>query len=588
MRSMLQLNEGWFFLKEHPENLRSVPIDAKSVCLPHTWNGIDGQDGGNDYFRGTCCYAKKIQRSELSAGQRYFLEINGANSSADVYLNGVHLAHHDGGYSAWRVDLTEALQNENLLVIMVDNAPNETVYPQHADFSFYGGLYRSVNIIAVPETHFELLQYGHPGIHVTPAIEGQNAKVHIDAPAVNLQPGDQIRYRIVDDEGDVVAEQIGCSVFWIENVHLWDGKKDPYLYTAEAAILRGDTELDTVTTQFGCRSFVLDPERGFILNGREYPLHGVCRHQDRWQIGNALLPEHHREDMDLICELGANTIRLAHYQHDQYFYDLCDERGMIVWAEIPYISRHMSTGNENTVQQMQELIIQCYNHPSIVVWGLSNEITMAFSVVAIFGCILGLIVKNNFWPVVGANFIYNMGTLPTVYILGALIDAAKDEVEYKHGFRPEGMVSVAVIWCVLNLFTGMFAGVYETGLNMSGYQSALGAAQPESVANWLYFIRYVIPIAEYALIIVILYFMNLEEKLPGMQRAIRQRHKEAAEARGEVWVSPEELAEQEKAENARLAEEARIADLKEKCRKKGLDFDTENKKYLSKKMAKRK
>lgn len=168
------------------------------------------------------------------------MEINGANSSADVYLNGVHLAHHDGGYSAWRVDLTEALQNENLLVIMVDNAPNETVYPQHADFSFYGGLYRSVNIIAVPETHFELLQYGHPGIYVTPAIEGQNAKVHIDAPAVNLQPGDQIRYRIVDDEGDVVAEQIGCGVFWIENVHLWDGKKDPYLYTAEAAILRGD------------------------------------------------------------------------------------------------------------------------------------------------------------------------------------------------------------------------------------------------------------------------------------------------------------------------------------------------------------
>ncbi len=379
MRSMLQLNEGWFFLKEHPENLRSVPIDAKSVCLPHTWNGIDGQDGGNDYFRGTCCYAKKIQRSELPAGQRYFLETNGANSSADVYLNGVHLAHHDGGYSAWRVDLTEALQNENLLVIMVDNAPNETVYPQHADFSFYGGLYRSVNIIAVPETHFELLQYGHPGIHVTPAIEGQNAKVHIDAPAVNLQPGDQIRYRIVDDEGDVVAEQIGCGVFWIENVHLWDGKKDPYLYTAEAAILRGDTELDTVTAQFGCRSFVFDPERGFILNGREYPLHGVCRHQDRWQIGNALLPEHHREDMDLIYELGANTIRLAHYQHDQYFYDLCDERGMIVWAEIPYISRHMSTGNENTVQQMQELIIQCYNHPSIVVWGLSNEITMVKS-----------------------------------------------------------------------------------------------------------------------------------------------------------------------------------------------------------------
>ena len=212
-----------------------------------------------------------------------------------------------------------------------------------------------------------------------------------------------------------------------------------------------------------------------------------------------------------------------------------------------------------------------------------RKTTIAFSVIAIAGCIMGLLVKNNFIPVVAANFIYNMGTLPTVYILGALIDAAKDEVEYKHGFRPEGLVSVAVIMCVLNLFTGLFSGIYETGLNLSGYQPALGEAQPESVANWLYFIRYTVPIIEYALMIVILYFMNLEEKLPGMQQAIRQRHKEAAEARGEVWVSPEELAEREKAENARLAEEARIADLKEKCRKKGLDFDTENQKYLDKK-----
>lgn len=379
MRIMFDINTYWHFGKNIDEKQNAFIDNTQLVDLPHSWNGIDGQDGGNDYFRGKCCYSKYIQRTEFPAGERYFLEVNGANSSADVYLNGVHLAHHDGGYSTWRVDLTEALQDENLLVIMVDNAPNETVYPQQADFTFYGGIYRSVNIIAVTETHFELLKYGHPGIHVTPIIEGQNAKVHIDAPAVNLQLIDQIRYRILDNEGNTVAQQIGCGDFWIENVHLWDGKKDPYLYTAEATILRNDAELDTVTARFGCRSFVIDPERGFILNGREYPLHGVCRHQDRWQIGNALLPEHHREDMDLICELGANTIRLAHYQHDQYFYDLCDERGMIVWAEIPYISRHMSTGNENTIQQMQEMITQCYNHPSIVVWGLSNEITMVKS-----------------------------------------------------------------------------------------------------------------------------------------------------------------------------------------------------------------
>lgn len=212
-----------------------------------------------------------------------------------------------------------------------------------------------------------------------------------------------------------------------------------------------------------------------------------------------------------------------------------------------------------------------------------RKTTMAFSVVAILGCVLGLIVKNNFWPVVGANFIFNMGTLPTIYILGALIDAAKDEVEYKHGFRPEGIVSVAVIWCVLNLITGLFSGVYETGLNLSGYQPMLGAEQPESVDNWLYFIRYIVPMIEYGLMILILWFMNLEEKLPMMQQTIRQRHKEAAEARGETWVSPEEQAQREKEENARLAEEARIADLKEKCQKKGLDYEAENRKYLNRK-----
>lgn len=210
-----------------------------------------------------------------------------------------------------------------------------------------------------------------------------------------------------------------------------------------------------------------------------------------------------------------------------------------------------------------------------------RKTTMAFSVVAILGCVLGLIAKSSFWPVVGANFVFNMGTLPTIYILGALIDAAKDEVEYKHGFRPEGIVSVAVIMCVLNLITGLFAGVYETGLNLSGYQPALGAQQPQSVANWLYFIRYIVPIIEYGLMILILWFMDLEKNLPMMQQTIRQRHKEAAEARGETWISPEEQAQREKEENARLAEEARIADLKEKCRKKGLDFETENRKFLN-------
>ena len=189
------------------------------------------------------------------------------------------------------------------------------------------------------------------------------------------------QYRIFDQEGNVTAETtVPVSetkvTLDIPGVHRWNGRKDPYLYSAEVTLLTGEEVTDQVSTRFGCRTYEIDPERGFILNGEEYPLRGVSRHQDRWGIGNALLPEHHTEDMDLICEVGATTIRLAHYQHDQFFYDLCDERGMVVWAEIPYISNHMPNGRENTISQMRELVTQNYNHPSIVVWGLSNEITM--------------------------------------------------------------------------------------------------------------------------------------------------------------------------------------------------------------------
>ena len=379
MRNILNINEGWIFVKGMTEAPASLPQTGERVDLPHTWNAIDGQDGGNDYFRGTCCYAKTVRKDELPKGEKYFLEIHGANSSADVYMNGKRLAHHDGGYSTWRVEITNTLRSENCLVVLVDNEANETVYPQTADFTFYGGLYRGVDIVAVPETHFELEHLGCPGIYVTPVMDGNNANVEIQTYIMDLREGDVVTYRILDAEGNLIAQQDSTAEkasFVIENAHLWNGIKDPYLYTAEAEIRRGGEVLDQVSARFGCRSFEIHPEKGFILNGEEYPLRGVSRHQDRWQIGNALLKEHHLEDMDLICEVGANTIRLAHYQHDQYFYDLCDERGMVVWAEIPYISRHMPGANENTHLQMKELITQCYNHPSICVWGLSNEITM--------------------------------------------------------------------------------------------------------------------------------------------------------------------------------------------------------------------
>ena len=379
MREIINLNYKWAFSKEASEVPTEISSKWNFVNLPHSWNAIDGQDGGSDYYRGTAYYAKQLDKMDLPKADRYYLEICGANSSADVYLNGKHLAHHDGGYSTWRMDVTDDLQRDNLLVIAVDNAANDRVYPQTADFTFYGGLYRNVNLIAVNESHFDLDYYGGPGIKVTPVMDGDNANVEVETYVTNFKDGQQLRYTLTDAEGNTVASSVSADTkadFVLENAHKWHGRKDPYLYTAHVELVEGETVIDAVSARFGCRSFAIDPERGFILNGEEYPLHGVSRHQDRWGLGNALLPEHHREDMDLICEVGANTIRLAHYQHDQYFYDLCDERGMVVWAEIPYISEHMATGRENTISQMKELITQNYNHPSIVVWGLSNEITM--------------------------------------------------------------------------------------------------------------------------------------------------------------------------------------------------------------------
>ena len=380
MRQIININDSWAFSKEIAEAPIAYPAEATVVNLPHTWNATDGQDGGNDYYRGTCYYVKEIKRTDLPTAACYYLEFEGANSSADVYFNGEKIAHHDGGYSTWRVNITPFLKDENLVAVAVDNAPNETVYPQTADFTFYGGLYRNVNVIAVAESHFDLDYYGAPGIAVTPTLSDTSASVEIAVYVTDMKDGQKISYKIFDKDGNVVAEAVTADksvTLEIPNVIRWNGRKNPYLYSAEASLLDADIAIDTVKTRFGCRTFEIDAERGFILNGEEYPLRGVSRHQDRLGIGNALLPEHHEEDVELIMEVGATTIRLAHYQHAQYFYDLCDEKGLVLWAEIPYISNHMPGGRENTISQMKELVYQNYNHPSIVVWGLSNEITMA-------------------------------------------------------------------------------------------------------------------------------------------------------------------------------------------------------------------
>jgi len=376
LKTILNFNNDWSFAKGIEQAPAELPKEWDSVQLPHTWNATDGQDGGGDYYRGTCCYVKQFD-GELPAADIYYLEINGANSSADVYLDGKHLAHHDGGYSTWRVDISE--NPKGVIAILVNNAPNDTVYPQVADFTFYGGLYRNVNLICVSRSHFNLTYHGAHGIKVTPVIEDRDARVLVEVYLLGEKETQTIRYSLMNADGNVIATYEGPEKrvpFRIKNVRKWHGRKDPYLYSVRAELMEDGEVIDYVFTRFGCRSFEIDPQRGFILNGEEYPLRGVSRHQDRLGIGNALLPEHHIEDIDLICEVGATTIRLAHYQHDQFFYDLCDERGLVIWAEIPYISNHMPGGRDNTISQMQELISQNYNHPSIVVWGLSNEISM--------------------------------------------------------------------------------------------------------------------------------------------------------------------------------------------------------------------
>lgn len=377
MRNIKNINDNWLFSKEAKSIPHVMPHDWEKVNLPHTWNGTDGQDGGNDYYRGTCYYVKQLSLADFGDEDEYYLQFDAVNSSAKVYFNGELIAQHDGGYSAFRAKLGN-IQESNLLVVAADNSPNDYVYPQTADFTFYGGIYRSVKLIGVSKSHFDLDYFGAPGISVTPKVTGTGADV--DAVAyVATDENASVRFEILDKDEVIASAEVSGDYhanMHIDAVHLWNGVKDPYLYTLRAILLVNGEEVDCVSCRFGCRSFKIDPNKGFILNGREYPLRGVSRHQDRPQIGNALLPQHHKEDIDLICEIGANTIRLAHYQHAQEFYDLCDERGLVVWAEIPYISNHLPNARANTLSQMKELIYQNYNHPSIVVWGLSNEITM--------------------------------------------------------------------------------------------------------------------------------------------------------------------------------------------------------------------
>ena len=368
MRGIAKLMNNWQFAKPGEA--------AVAVDLPHTWNAKDGQDGGNDYWRGTCTYTTTFDAPAFDkATQQVWLQFEGVNASAKVTLNGIEICRHDNGYATFRAEITGLLQAQNTLVVEVDNSVNDHVYPQKADFTFYGGIYRDVSLLTVNRDHIALGHCGDTGVKIIPAVRTGCADITVET---RVEGKGSVEVELLDASGRQAAKASGeKAVLTLQNPHLWNGVKDPYLYTCVVRLMQDGKPVDEVTTKVGIRSFSVDAKKGFFLNGKPYPLHGVSRHQDRKGLGNAITREMHDEDMALIRELGANTVRLAHYQHDQYFYDLCDQYGMVVWAEIPYISEHLPNGRENTISQMKELIYQNYNHPCIVCWGVSNEITIS-------------------------------------------------------------------------------------------------------------------------------------------------------------------------------------------------------------------
>lgn len=396
MRKVININDKWKFLKQ--DEVQSINKDYDDegwefVNLPHTWNAIDGANG-YDFYKGACWYRKVFFVDTLSKGSKVFIEFEGSNSITDVYVNGKHLGQHRGGYSTFRFDITDAVEygSKNILAVKVDNTVVDDVYPQMADFTFYGGIYRGVNIIIANNVHFDLMDYGSRGIYIVQEdVTEEKASLIIKSRLVNANDEEKkvrLWTDICDSEGKIVTyaakeviipagetKEVDMPVI-IEKAILWNGRKNPYLYEAKVSMTSYNDRIDELTIPFGVRYFKVDAEKGFYLNGEHLALKGVSRHQDRKDMGWAVTEAEQIEDMELIKEIGATSIRLAHYQHNQFFYDLCDREGMVVWAEIPFISTMSKEELEgvNAKQQMIELIRQNYNHPSIMFWGIQNEI----------------------------------------------------------------------------------------------------------------------------------------------------------------------------------------------------------------------
>lgn len=422
MKTITPLQTGWrFYRGAYP-----VPpgAETQTVDLPHTWNAMDGQDGGGDYFRGECCYVKTI-RLQKKENTLYYLAFYGANSVCTLYVNGVSVGVHRGGYTLFRMNITHALvSGENEIVAAVSNAPFPDVIPLTADFTFFGGIYREVSLAEVSGTHFSLEEFGSDGVLVTYPNTPQIAKsaqvtvraaikgagigcrlrvsisqadtfvpcVGIDQPDFELeQLTDPAQQTVAEAETEITSANAALTLC-VASPHLWNGRKAPFRYKVRCEILQNGSVCDCVEKYIGFRYFRIDPKKGFFLNGCRYPLRGVNRHQDRENMGWAITNREHEEDFALIYEMGANAVRLAHYPHHPHFYDLCDQYGLLVWAEIPFVENIGGMGLspletdkktdetvthrllKNAKQQYTELILQQMHRPSVFCWSMSNEV----------------------------------------------------------------------------------------------------------------------------------------------------------------------------------------------------------------------
>lgn len=392
------LNDNWQFRFGHQVEKNTVA----RVDLPHTWNAQDALSGRTDYKRGLGHYERRLFVPADWKGQRLYLRFEGANSIADLFVNGRHAGQHRGGYGAFVFEITDFVNygKANTLRVSVNNAETLELMPLVGDFNFYGGLYRDVHLVRTGPTCISLLDHGSSGIRlVQDSVSKDYAAIRA---LVALSNGSdtatqaEVLLRLLDGDREVAAQRLtltlppdssveGSLPVSLRRPHLWDGRRDPFRYRAEVSLWRNGHEVDRVEQPLGLRYYHIDPERGFFLNGRHLPLRGVCRHQDRSEVGNALRREHHDEDAAIMAEMGANAIRLAHYPQAEYFYDLMDRYGFIVWAEIPFVGPggysdegfvNLPAFRQNGREQLVELIRQHYNHPSIVVWGLFNELSM--------------------------------------------------------------------------------------------------------------------------------------------------------------------------------------------------------------------